>query len=67
MVITFDFQWTCILVLVKNRLHVLFIPNGAQWYMDPWPFGFMAKWIYGSLDSWHIGCMAVWIHGTMDE
>jgi len=35
--------------------------------MDAWPFGFMAKWIHGSLDSWHNGCMAAWIHGTMDE
>src|SRR6266568_2542860 len=67
MVITCDFPCTCILVLVKNRLYVLFVPNGAQWYMDPWSFGFMAKWIHGSLDSWHNGCMAVWIHGTMDE
>ena len=67
MVITCDFPCTCILVLVKNRLYVLFVPNGAQWYMDPWSFGFMAKWIHGSLDSWHNLCMAVWIHGTMDE
>src|SRR6266496_2190566 len=66
MVITSDFPCTCILVLVKNRLYVLLVPNGAQWYMDAWPFGFMAKWIHGSLDSWHNGCIAVWILGTID-
>src|SRR6266496_3737994 len=66
MVITCDFPCTYILVLVKNRLYVLFVPNGAQWYMDPWSFGFVAKWIHGSLDSWHNGCIAVWIHATMD-
>src|SRR6266581_6576492 len=66
MVITCDFPCTCILVLVKNLLYVLFVKNRAQWYMDPWSFGFMAKWIHGSLDSWHNGCMAVFIHGTMD-
>src|SRR6266568_2110644 len=76
MVITSDFPCTCILVLVKNHLYVLFIPNGAQWYMDAWPFGFLALWmntvwIHGamdeySLDSWHNGCIAVWIHGNMD-
>src|SRR6266568_4227521 len=63
---TSDFPCTCILVLAKNRLYVLFVANGTQWYMDPWPFGFMAKWIHCSLDSWHNGFMAVWIHGTMD-
>src|SRR6266568_3750861 len=66
MVVTCDFLCTCILVLVKNRLYVLFVPNGAQWYIDPWSFEFMAKWIHGSLDSWQNGSMAVWIHGTMD-
>src|SRR6266568_8287217 len=67
MVVTSNFPCTCILVLVRNRLYVLFDPSIAQWYMDAWPFGFMAKWIHGSLDSWHNGCMAAWIHGTMDE
>src|SRR6266496_716133 len=67
MVIPSNFPCTCVLVLVKNRLYVLFVPSRAQWYMDAWPFGFMAKWIHGSLDSWHNGCMAAWIHGTMDE
>src|SRR6266568_8051363 len=66
MVITSDFPCTCILVLVKNCLYVLFVPNGAQWYMDPWPFGFIALWMNSSLDSWHNGCIAVCIHGTMD-
>src|SRR6266568_435325 len=59
---TSDFPCTCILVLVKTRLYVLFVANGTQWYMDAWPFGFMAKWIHGSLDSWHCGCVAVWTH-----
>src|SRR6266568_945385 len=72
MVITSDFPCTCILVLVKNHLYVLFVPNGAQWYMDAWPFGFMAKWIHGSLDSWHNGCiqfgfMAQWMHSSLDS
>src|SRR5260370_34341260 len=67
MVRTSDFPCTCILVLVKNRLYVLFVPNRAQGYMDAWPFGFMAKWIHGSLDPWQNGFMAVWIHGKMDS